>query len=43
MSTFLAIVSTLASVVRWGEPWDVEHDDDPLLVRAGGVDELPVW
>jgi hypothetical protein len=42
MSKFLTLVSVLASVVRWGEPWDVEQDDDPLLAPAGG-DESPIW
>lgn len=42
MSKFLTLVSALASVVRWGEPWDVEHDDDPLLARTGG-DEPASW
>ena len=41
MSTLLAFVSALASVVRWGEPWDVEHDEDPLLARSG--DDVPAW
>lgn len=43
MSTLLAFVSALASVVRWGEPWDVEHDDDPLLTRAGSEDSSSIW
>ena len=31
MSALLGLFTTLASVIRWAEPWDIEHDDDPLL------------
>ena len=33
MSALLGLFTTLASVIRWAEPWDIEHDDDPLLTR----------
>lgn len=38
MSALLGLLASLASVVRWGEPWDIEGDDDPLL--AGDDAEL---
>jgi hypothetical protein len=39
MSTLLGLFSSLASVIRWHEPWDIDFDDDPLLERSPG-DEL---
>ena len=41
MSTLLHLFSSLATVIRWAEPWDVERDDDPLLSR--GDDGLAGW
>ena len=35
MSALLGLLATMGSLVRWGEPWDIEHDDDPLLDRDG--------
>jgi hypothetical protein len=34
MSALLGLFTSLASMVRWGEPWDIELDDDPLLERS---------
>jgi hypothetical protein len=34
MSTLLGLLSSLAAMIRWGEPWDVEVDEDPLLDRS---------
>lgn len=39
MSALLGLISSLASLIRWGEPWDIELDDDPLLERPF-VDDL---
>lgn len=36
MSALLGLFTTLASVIRWAEPWDIEHDDDPLLASDRG-------
>jgi len=33
MSLLLGLFSSIASVIRWGEPWDIENDD-PLLDRT---------
>ena len=35
MSALFGLFTTLASVIRWAEPWDIEHDD-PLLTRDDG-------
>ena len=37
MSILLGLLSKLASVIRWAEPWDIESDDDPLLTRDEGA------
>ena len=37
MSTLLGLFTTIASVIRWAEPWDIEHDDDRLLTRDDGL------
>ena len=42
MSAFLGLLGSLSSVIRWGEPWDIEPDDDPLLER-GPFDDTSVW
>jgi hypothetical protein len=34
MSALLGLLSAVASMVRWAEPWDIELDDDPLLERS---------
>jgi hypothetical protein len=34
MSALLGLLASLASVIRWAEPWDIELEDDPLLDRA---------
>ena len=42
MSAILGVLGSLTSVIRWGEPWDIELDDDPLLER-GAADDLSIW
>ena len=32
-----------AELVRWGEPWDVWDDDDPLLDRPGPGEPASLW
>lgn len=32
MAALSNLLGTLASVIRWSEPWDIEPDDDPLLL-----------
>jgi hypothetical protein len=32
---FARVVAPLTELVRWGEPWDVEDEPDPLLEGAG--------
>lgn len=39
----MRIAAAFAELVRWGEPWDVEDDDDPLLDRPGGVEAASLW
>jgi hypothetical protein len=34
VSALLGLFSSLASMIRWAEPWDIELDDDPLLERS---------
>ncbi|HUF33330.1 MAG TPA: hypothetical protein VMN58_09015 [Acidimicrobiales bacterium] len=29
------VVTPFVDLVRWGEPWDIEDDPDPLLDQAG--------
>jgi len=31
VGSFLGLISSLASAIRWGEPLDTDFDDDPLL------------
>jgi hypothetical protein len=38
----LRIVGAFTDLVRWGEPWDVEDDDDPLLDRPGFAEPASV-
>lgn len=38
MSALLGLLSAVASMVRWDEPWDIELDDDPLLERPPADD-----
>ena len=38
MSAILGLIDSLSSVIRWGEPWDLESDDDPLLDRDPAED-----
>ena len=42
MSAILGLLGSLGSVIRWGEPWDIEPDDDPLLERAAS-DDASIW
>ena len=32
VAMILSLLGTIGALVRWGEPWDVEFDDDPLLL-----------
>ena len=41
MSALLGLLAAMGSLVRWGEPWDIEHDD-PLLDRDG-VEGADLW
>jgi len=34
VSALLGFVSSIVSMIRWAEPWDIELDDDPLLERS---------
>jgi hypothetical protein len=38
MSAVMAVLASLASMIRWAEPWDIELDDDPLLERTRSDD-----
>ena len=41
MTALFGLLGTFASVIRWAEPWDIEPDDDPLLLgRADGLELL---
>jgi hypothetical protein len=42
MSAILGLIGSLSSVIRWGEPWDFESADDPLLERAV-ADDTAFW
>jgi hypothetical protein len=42
-SPLLRVAGAFADLVRWGEPWDVEDDDDPLLDRPAMADSGSLW
>ena len=37
------LVDAFADLVRWGEPFDFEDDDDPLLDRPGCSQPASLW
>ena len=37
------LVSAFADLVRWGEPWDIEDDEDPLLDRPAYVEPASLY
>lgn len=36
------VVAPFVDLVRWGEPWDVEDEPDPLLDQAGSTSCAPL-
>ena len=32
MAPLYGLFGAVASMIRWAEPWDIELDDDPLLM-----------
>lgn len=36
------IAGAFADLVRWGEPWDVEDDEDPLLDRPATIEACSI-
>ena len=43
MTLLLGLFSSLASVIRFGEPWDIAFGDDPLLDRSSADDPGGIW
>ena len=37
------LVGAFVDLVRWGEPFDFEDDDDPLLDRPAPAEPSSLW
>jgi hypothetical protein len=42
-SALTVLAGAFADLVRWGEPFDFEDDDDPLLDRPAYGDPASLW
>ena len=43
MTLVLGLFSSLASVIRFAEPWDIAFGDDPLLDRSSVDEPGGIW